>query len=72
MARVKKNLTLDEQLENIVLELDKAEGHVKKLKEQKKELENKIKQNRLAELEALIAQSGKTFDEVKELLSATK
>lgn len=72
MARVKKNLTLDEQLENIVLELDKAEEHVKKLKEQKKELESKIKQNRLAELEALIAQSGKTFDEVKELLSATK
>ena len=68
MARGKK-LSLDEQLEKITTEIDKMETSLKEMKKAKKDLEDQIKQARLAELEAIIAESGKTFDEVKELLS---
>ena len=69
MARGRKKLTLDEQLTKITTEIDNMEKSLKELKSAKKDLEEQIKQARLAELEVIIAESGKTFDEVKELLS---
>lgn len=68
MARTKKNLTLEEQLENITLEIEKLEESLKEHKKTKKELEEQIKMNRLLELDEIISVSGKTFDEIKEML----
>ena len=68
MARGKK-LSLDEQLVKITTEIENMENSLKEMKKEKKDLEEQIKQAKLAELEAIIAESGKTFDEVKELLS---
>lgn len=72
MARGKKNLTLEEQLEKISAEIENMETSLKELKKTKKELEAEIKMNRLSELDDLIASSGKSFEEVKALLSAEK
>lgn len=72
MARGKKNLTLEEQLEKISTEIKTMETSLKELKKTKKELEDEIKMNRLSELDDLIASSGKSFEEVKALLSAEK
>lgn len=69
MARGKKNLTLEEQLEKISTEIENMENSLKELKKTKKELEAEIKMNRLSELDNLIASSGKSFEEVKALLS---
>lgn len=69
MARGKKNLTLDEQLEKITSEIENMESSLKELKSVKMELEEQIRMNRLNELDKLISLSGKTFDEVKEFLS---
>ncbi len=68
MARGKKTLTLDEQLEKVTSEIEEMETTLKELKKEKKELEEQIRINRLSELDELIAASGKSFDEVKELL----
>lgn len=70
MARGKKNLTLEEQLEKISTEIETMETSLKELKKAKKELEDEIKMNRLSELDDIIASSGKSFEEVKALLSA--
>ena len=69
MARGKKAYTLEEQLERTTSEIESYEAHLKELKTKKKELEAQIKINRLTELDELIASSGKSFDEIKELLN---
>lgn len=70
MARGRKPaLTLDEQLEKITEEIENMESSLKELKSAKKELEEQIRINRLAELDDLITASGKSIDEIKELLS---
>lgn len=68
MPRGKKNLTLEEQLDKISSEIDELEETLKERKKDKKDLENQIKQNRLAEIEEIITSSGKTLDEVKNIL----
>ena len=67
MARGRK-LTLDEQLEKITIEIDNMESSLKELKKAKKDLEDQIKQERLAELDELITQKGLSFEEVKKML----
>ena len=70
MARGRKSaLTLDEQLTKITTEIDKMETSLKEMKQAKKDLEEQIKQARLAELDELISEKGLSFEEVKELLS---
>ena len=70
MARVRKQgLTLDEQLEKITNEIDNMETSLKEMKKAKKDLEDKIRQARLAELDDIISEKGLTFDEVKKLLN---
>ena len=69
MARGKKNLSLEEQLANITVEIESMETSLSKLKETKTELEKQIKQNRLAEIDELITASGMSIEEVKVLLS---
>ena len=44
------------------------ESSINEKKKLKKELEEQVKMNRLSELDELITISGKSFEEVKELL----
>lgn len=69
MARGRKSLSLDEQLAKITVEIYNMENSLKEMKKAKKDLEEQIKQARLAELDELIAEKGLSFEEVKELLS---
>lgn len=71
MARGRKSYTLDEQLERITIEINNMETSLQKLKESKKDLEEQIRQNRLAELDELITMSGKSMDEIREILSSS-
>ena len=69
MARGRKSLTLDEQLAKITTEIENMETSLKEMKQAKKELEDQIRQTRLAELDDLITEKGLSFEEVKELLT---
>lgn len=69
MARGRKSLTLEEKLLQIDNQIEEYEKMIKNLKEQKKQIETEIKAKRLNELDELITASGKSFDEIKELLS---
>lgn len=68
MARGRKSLSLDEQLEKITAEIDNMESSLKEMKKAKKDLEEQIKQSRLAELDDLITEKGLSFEEVKKML----
>ena len=67
MARGKK-LSLDEQLAKITTEIENMENSLKEMKKAKKDLEDKIKQARLAELDDIISEKGLSFEEVKKML----
>ena len=69
MARGRKSLSLDEQLAKITTEIDNMESSLKEMKKAKKDLEDQIKQARLAELDDIISEKGLSFEEVKELLN---
>lgn len=69
MARGRKSLTLDEQLAKITTEIENMESSLKEMKKAKKDLEDQIKQARLAELDEIISEKGLSFEEVKELLT---
>ena len=69
MARGRKSLSLDEQLEKITTEIDNMESSLKEMKQTKKELEEQIRQAKLSELNDLINERGLTFEEVKKMLS---
>ena len=68
MARGRKNLTLEEQLAKITTEIENMETSLKEMKQAKKELEDQIRQTRLAELDEIITEKGLTFEQVRELL----
>ena len=65
MARGRKSLTLDEQLAKITTEIENMESSLKEMKQAKKDLEEQIKQARLAELDDIISEKGLSFEEVK-------
>ena len=69
MARGRKSLSLDEQLEKITIEIENMENSLKEMKRTKKELEEQIRQAKLSELNDLINERGLTFEEVKKMLS---
>lgn len=68
MARGRKALSLDEQLAKITAEIDNMENSLKEMKKAKKDLEDQIKQARLAELDDIISEKGLSFEEVKKML----
>ena len=68
MARGRKSLSLDEQLAKITTEIENMESSLKEMKKAKKDLEEQIKQARLAELDELISEKGLSFEEVKKML----
>lgn len=70
MARRKKViLTPEEELKQIIADIDQTKETLKSLEKSKKTLEEKIKMDRLAALDDMIQKSGKSYDEVKALLS---
>jgi predicted alpha/beta-fold hydrolase len=71
MARGKR-LTLHEQLEKINQMIAEKEESLKTLQEQKTQCEQELKMNRLAELDELITNSGRSYEEIRELLSVNE
>lgn len=69
MARGVKKLSLEEQLAKITSEIETMEKSLAEMKETKANLEAQVRQNRLAEIDELIAASGMSIEEVKELLA---
>ena len=69
MARLRKVLSLDEQLEKVVSDIEMAQKQLQELESLKKDIEEKIRVRNMEELDALIVQSGKTYEEVKALLT---
>lgn len=69
MARGRKKALTDEELVvKLTEDIAQAEANLKELKAQKKTVEDRIKAVQLAELNDIIKESGKTFDEVREML----
>lgn len=68
MRKDRKQETLQEQLERISAELEQAKENVKRLKKEKKDLEEKIKIQELIDLDELRRENGKTIEEVKAFL----
>lgn len=66
----KAALTLDEQLTKVTEDIENTEKDLKMLKEKKNELEQQIKYQKLEELSSLIDSSGKSIDEIREMISA--
>lgn len=69
MARGRKSYTLEERLQNITDEIDSLDAKIKELKKEKKNLEDQVRQERLAKLDELMVEKGLSFDEVAEMLS---
>ena len=68
MARGRKSYTLEEKLQNVTNDIENTKMCLQKLEEEKKELEIQIKQQRLNEIDKLMVQNGKTFDDVMAFL----
>ena len=69
MARGKRNLTLDEQYNQILVDIENYKLLLDKANTTKKELESQMRMKRLEELDELISKSGKSFEEAKALLA---
>lgn len=68
MARGKRNLTLDEQLDRITKEINAMEDSLIELKKARNDIEEQIHRNKLEEIDSLISENGLTIEQVKELL----
>ena len=68
MARGRKSYTLEEKLEIVNKDIENTKLCLQKLEEDKKDLESQIKQQRLEEIDKLMVQNGKTFDDVMAFL----
>ena len=68
MARNRRNITPEEQLEQLSVDIENMEETLKEMKRTKKELESKVKMNKLEELYNIMTSNGKTIDEVKDML----
>lgn len=68
MARTKRAESLEEQLEKVICDIKTEQENLKKLRRMKKELEEKIRINKLDRLDKLIDSTGKSYEEVEMLL----
>lgn len=66
---IRKTMSTKEKLQQVTEAIAAKENEIKELRAEKKELEKKIKDEELADLYAIISNSGKTIEEVKEMLS---
>lgn len=69
MARGVKKLTLEEQLEKVTNDIEECEKSLKGMKALKEELEEKVHQKHLSELENLIKEKGYTIEDVAKMLT---
>ncbi len=68
MARGVKKLSLEEQLEKVTNDIEECEKSLKGMKILKEELEEKVHQKHLSELENLIKEKGYTIEDVVKML----
>lgn len=68
MSRMKKQITLEEQLEKVVTDIKTTKTILKNLRKTKKELEEKNIMNQLKKLYDKIISKGMSIEEVMELL----
>lgn len=68
MARQRRILSLEEQLTKVVTDISATEKSLRELNEAKKDIEEKIRVKNMEELDALIVQSGKSYEEIKAML----
>lgn len=68
MARGRKSYTLEEKLQNVTNDIENTKQCLEKLETEKKKLESQIKQQKLDEIDKLMVQNGKTFDDVMAFL----
>lgn len=61
-------LSLDEQLTEVVEQIIVSEETLKKLKIKKREIEQQIEENKKEQLYRSVVKSGKTIDEILEVL----
>ena len=67
MARGRKkleNIPLEEQLEAVVKQIEETETNLKNLRQKRKEIEVKIKEEKKEELYKAVVASGKSMDEI--------
>ncbi len=64
MARRKKNMTWEEELEFLTGEIAAREAEIKSMKARKKEIEKELEAAELQKLYAAIKESGKTVEDV--------
>ena len=68
MARGRHAYTPEELLSKTTNDITTKEAEIKELKEQKKRIESELREKRLLELDELVSQSGKSIDEIREML----
>lgn len=59
-----ENITLEEQLELVVKQIEETETSLKNLRQKRKEIEAKIKEEKKEELYKAVVASGKSIDEI--------
>ena len=64
MARRKKNMTWEEELEFLTTEIAAREAEIKSMKARKKEIEKELEAAELQKLYAAIKEYGKTVEDV--------
>lgn len=69
MARGRKiALSLDEQLAKVTEEIATTKNHIKELESEKKQLEEKIHQEQLSQINKLMIEKGMSFEDLKKVL----
>jgi hypothetical protein len=75
MARGRKkaeNITLEEQLEAVVKQIEETKANLKNLRQKRKEIEVKIKDEKKEKLYKAVVASGKSIDEILAVISEEK
>lgn len=69
MARKKSKLSIDEKIAEVMSQIEEKQNEIKSLKEQLKLLESEKEKVDLEALYAVLKESGKTVDDVRNLLT---
>ena len=75
MARGRKkaeNITLEDQLEAVVKQIEETKANLKNLRQKRKEIEVKIKDEKKEKLYKAVVASGKSIDEILAVISEEK
>ena len=67
-GRGRKSYTLEEKLEITLQDIEKTKECLKRLEEQKEKLQSQIRTKQLEEIDKLISDSGKSFEEIRNML----